>query len=274
MTNTSKLAALCGAVGLALIAISGTAAADGYEVAKPAAAEESRKFTYSFTLTGTSDYIFRGVSLTDNDPTVQGSINIGYGIFYAGIWSSGLDWSSDPNAEVEIDYYAGFKPTWGKATFDFGVLYYTYPGTNDVLIAPLTDPVTRDGTSVLELKASVSGELLPKLTGTANYFYSPDYNSYKYSVFEGILAYALPKTWVFDPIVSGTIGYQDSYNGHLPDYTYWNAGLALVVEKLTFDFRYWDTDLSGGATGDCFNFYYGGQTCSERFVFSATVALP
>ena len=38
MTNTSKLAALCGAVGLALIAISGTAAADGYEVAAPAAA--------------------------------------------------------------------------------------------------------------------------------------------------------------------------------------------------------------------------------------------
>ena len=39
MTITRKLAALCGAAGIALIAISGTAAADGYEVAAPAPAE-------------------------------------------------------------------------------------------------------------------------------------------------------------------------------------------------------------------------------------------
>ncbi len=86
MTNTSKLAALCGAVGLALIAISGTAAADGYEVAAPAAADEGRKFTYSFNLGVTSDYVFRGISQTDNDPTMQGGIDLGYGILYAGVW--------------------------------------------------------------------------------------------------------------------------------------------------------------------------------------------
>ena len=37
------------------------------------------------------------------------------------------------------------------------------------------------------------------------------------------------------------------YNGGIEDeYYYWNAGLALTVEKLTFDFRYWDTDLDPG----------------------------
>jgi hypothetical protein len=44
-----------------------------------------------------------------------------------------------------------------------------------------------------------------------------------------------------------------------------------VVEKLTLDFRYWDTDLDETAAGLC------GATalqCDERFVFSATVALP
>ena len=100
MTHTSKLAAVCGAVGLALIAISGSAAADGYEVAAPAAADEGRKFTYSFNIGATSDYVFRGISQTDNDPTIQGGIDLGYGILYAGWWASGLDFEAGLNTAV------------------------------------------------------------------------------------------------------------------------------------------------------------------------------
>ena len=58
-----------------------------------------------------------------------------------------------------------------------------------------------------------------------------------------------------------------NFNG-FDSYTYWNAGLALAVEKLTFDFRYWDTDAPDTAAS-CLSDY-----CSERFVFSATVTLP
>ena len=61
-----------------------------------------------------------------------------------------------------------------------------------------------------------------------------------------------------------------AFNG-FDSYTYWNAGLALAVEKLTFDFRYWDTDAprTQRRLSACFSGY-----CDERFVFSATVALP
>ena len=55
-----------------------------------------------------------------------------------GLWASSLDFDapgSPPgigaDAEVEIDYYAGFKPTWGRFNFDFGVIYYSYPGASD-----------------------------------------------------------------------------------------------------------------------------------------------
>ena len=59
----------------------------------------------------------------------------------------------------------------------------------------------------------------------------------------------------------------DGFNvGGKDHYYYWNAGLTLAVEKLSFDFRYWDTDISG-CTGGVFS-------CDERFVFSATVAVP
>ncbi len=276
MTNTSKLAALCGAVGLALIAITGTAAADGYEVAAPAAADEGRKFTYSFNIGATSDYVFRGISQTDNDPTIQGGIDLGYGILYAGWWASGLDFEAGLNdAQVEMDWYGGIRPTWGKATFDLGVIYYTYPGSGPILPA-----ITYPDLNYVELKAGVSGEIVKNLTAGGTIYWSPDYFAETGSVwtFEGVAAYTFHQVGVFTPAITGTIGYQTSsdddysnFNG-FSDYWYYNAGLALTVEKLTFDFRYWGTSNASNATSDtlsCINGY-----CNSRFVFSAKVALP
>ena len=153
MARSHKLVSLCGAAaGAALIACATTAVADGYEYESMAMAapEEGRKFTYSFSLTGTSDYVFRGISQTENDPTMQGAFDIGYGIFYAGVWGSGVDFEAaglDDN--IEIDYYAGIKPTWHGAEFDFGVIYYWYPG---------------DSLDLFELKAGVSGSRIDKLS--------------------------------------------------------------------------------------------------------------
>jgi uncharacterized protein (TIGR02001 family) len=276
MTKTSKLAALCGAVGLALIAITGTAAADGYEVAAPAAADEGRKFTYSFNIGATSDYVFRGISQTDNDPSIQGGIDLGYGILYAGWWASGLDFEAGLNdAQVEMDWYGGIKPTWGKATFDLGVIYYTYPGSGPIL--PL---ITYPDLNYVELKAGVSGEIVKNLTAGGTIYWSPDYFAETGSVwtFEGVAAYTFHQVGVFVPAITGTIGYQtssdnayDAWNG-FSDYWYYNAGLALTVEKLTFDFRYWGTSNASNAVSDtltCINDY-----CDSRFVFSAKVVLP
>ncbi len=83
----------------------------------------------------------------------------------------------------------------------------------------------------------------------------------------------------FTPTISGVLGHVEGddpayvlFNG-FDSYTYWNVGLALAVEKLTFDFRYWDTDDAVERRSltlfTCSNGY-----CDERFVFSATVALP
>jgi uncharacterized protein (TIGR02001 family) len=65
MRVSRRVAALCGAAGVSLAALSGAAAAED-------------KLTWSATLTGTSEYVFRGISQTDEDPTGQGSIGIGY----------------------------------------------------------------------------------------------------------------------------------------------------------------------------------------------------
>jgi uncharacterized protein (TIGR02001 family) len=234
------------------------------------------KLTWSATITGTSEYVFRGISQTDEDPTIQGSIGIGYGMFYAGVWASGLDFGDIPNptlgedAQVEVDLYAGIKPTWngpfGTVNFDFGFIYYAYPGATD----PAAD------LEYWELKAGYSTSWIKNLTTGTTIYWSPDYSLEVGDVWttESTASYALPNFGVFAPTISGLLGWQKGedalYNAGLEDeYYYWNAGLALTVEKLTLDFRYWDTDLDPG--GLCFQ---GLFQCDERFVFSATLALP
>ena len=223
-----------------------------------AAQAEDREFSWSMTVGGTSDYIFRGISLTSEDPAAQGSVDMSYGIFYAGAWASNVDGAGyEP---MELDLYAGIKPTLGQFTFDFGLIGYLYPIADDAL-------------NYYEFKAGVSTEIVSNLSGGITLYYTPDQDNYAETwTVEGSLAYTLPQMHIFTPTIGGGIGYSESadvgfFSNNDEGYLYWNAGLALAVEKLTFDFRYWDTDLA--KTGDI----YSG-VADERFVFSVKATLP
>lgn len=225
-------------------------------------AEEGRKLTWSFNIGGTSDYVFRGISQTQEDPTLQGGVDIGYGIFYAGVWGSGVDFvpgTGPGDASVEVDFYAGIKPVWGPLTFDLGVIYYAYPSAKDA--AAELDYV--------EIKGGVSGSIQSlSLGGTV--FYSPDYTGELGSTWtlEGTAGYTLPAVGPLTPTISALIGTTLFDDNSALDYVYWNAGIAFAVEKFTFDFRYWDTNSDGA------DFCAVQSLCDERFVFTAKVTLP
>lgn len=219
---------------------------------------EERTFEWSVTGTGTSDYMFRGLSLSGEDPVFQASIDASYGIFYAGMWGTDL---SD-QGQVEIDFYAGIKPELGPVTFDLGVVYYTYPWD------------TPSDLNYVEFKLGAEFSPIKNLTLKPVFWYQPDQdNVVEVYTIEGTAAYELPAVGIFTPTVSGLVGYTDGEDANTfaagkDSYTYWNAGLALSVEKFTFDFRYWDTDLNSVA-GDTF---FGLD--DERFVFTASITLP
>jgi uncharacterized protein (TIGR02001 family) len=252
MRSISKLAL----AGMLLVAGSATAMA-----------EEEREFSWSITVGGTSDYVFRGLSLTTEDPAAQGSIDMSYGIFYAGAWASNVDGQPDPVTGAfgygpwELDLYMGVKPTLGPVTFDFGVIGYLYPAADS------------PSGEYIEFKAGASMEIVKSLTGGVTFYYTPDQDKYSegYTV-EGTLAYTLPEMGIFAPSISGTVGYTEAdtagFFGPSDNYTYWNVGLAVGVEKFIMDFRYWDSNLDSVA-GDT---YFGLD--DERFVFSAKVTLP
>ena len=279
MDALRKLVTSCCGVGIALCALSGAASADGYEIyeAPPPPADEGRKFTWSFNIAGTSDYVFRGISQSSGDPALQGGADVGYGIFYAGVWASKVDFDGAPPANAEVDWYGGIKPTWnsplGEMNIDLGVIYYSYPGANP---APNANP------NYWEFKAAYDWSVLhPSLTTGSRVYYSPEYFAETGPVWtlETFGAWTMPKVAIFTPVLDGTLGWQkgdknDGYfvnvNGTDDEYYYWNVGLALGVENLTFDFRYWDTNINGDAANIC----APPALCDGRFVFAVKLAVP
>jgi uncharacterized protein (TIGR02001 family) len=90
---------------------------------------EDGQHATSASVTLTSDYIFRGISLTDEKPAIQGSFDYAHASgLYVGTWASNLSIDSETN--IEIDVYAGFANEFGDSGigYDVSVLRYMYPG--------------------------------------------------------------------------------------------------------------------------------------------------
>lgn len=262
-----------------MMALAGSALADGYggsvKDAPPAA--EGRTFSYSVNAAVTTDYIFRGLSQSSNNPAVSAGLDVSYGIFYAGFWGSSIDFDdfADPATgsapgNVEMDIYAGIKPVLGPVTFDFGILGYLYPGWDD-------DAPGLEEVDYLELKAGASIAPFTNATLGAVVYYSPRFGALDEEAVavEGTAGYTFHAIGRFTPSISGTVGYQaidlPSGSAFDDDYVYWNAGIGIAFDKFTLDVRYWDTDVSDKDGGNAFA---PENLADERVVGTIKVLLP
>lgn len=247
------------------IVCTGSAFADGMRkksIKDEPMAPPPSDWAISYNFAVTTDYVFRGVSQSDQRPAVQAGVDVTYKIFYIGAWGSTIDFDVDEN--VEVDIYAGIKPVWGPLTFDFGVIYYWYPGAPGAL-----------DYDFVELKAGVSGS--PWKDGTLGFiaFWTPEgtANTGEIWTFEGSFAQVLPKFRDITPTFSATLGYQLGDNATYitafgdDNYLYWNAGVSFAFhERFSIDLRYWDTNISSGICDGASVFQ-----CDERFVATAKV---
>lgn len=81
----------------------------------------------------TSNYLWRGISQTDDGAAVSGGIDYEHDSgFYAGTWASNVDFGDD--ASYELDFYFGFGGDIGDSGFgyDVGYIYYAYPDSAEV----------------------------------------------------------------------------------------------------------------------------------------------
>jgi uncharacterized protein (TIGR02001 family) len=115
--------------GLALVNLSALA-----QTAAPAAAPAASAPASPWSVTGNvglfSDYRFRGVSQTNLKPALQGGFDVAHSSgLYAGNWNSNVDSALYNGANLEMDFYGGYKATFGDFGLDLGALYYYYPGS-------------------------------------------------------------------------------------------------------------------------------------------------
>jgi uncharacterized protein (TIGR02001 family) len=104
-----------------------------------------------------SDYRFRGVSLSDRRPALQGGVEYAHKSgFFVGAWASSLCSSCD--ADTELDLYAGYSGTGAGLTYTVTALKYFYPGAS--------------GLSYIELQSKVEKEIGPA-TVEAEVAYTP-----------------------------------------------------------------------------------------------------
>jgi uncharacterized protein (TIGR02001 family) len=233
----------------------------------PAAADEpadgQKPFEFSANVGIATDYRFRGFTQTQEHPAVQGGVDLTFGSFYVGFWSSNVDFGRTQDssgrfheqADFELDVYGGIKRKLGPIEWNLGIIGYLYPGSYGVVV----DDERRD-LDYMEVYGSISGDLHTSLNGSFTIYYSPDYFGEVGDnwVFEGTLTRKLGAIAGVDPSLSATLGYSEgdeSDGGY--DYWYWNAGFSFIfAEYFEFDLRYFDTidvpeDLAGDCSGRC-----------------------
>ncbi|MBT8528871.1 hypothetical protein G6711_05665 [Polynucleobacter paneuropaeus] len=139
MKSFQKSAISAVAVGL----LTGLASASAF--AEDAPAPEVSPITANVTVA--SNYIYRGLTQTNNKPAIQGGFDYAHESgLYVGNWNSSISWISDGytnngyansksqpgnsvTGPIEMDFYAGFKKELIAEGFasDIGVLQYYYP---------------------------------------------------------------------------------------------------------------------------------------------------
>ncbi|MGE5548534.1 MAG: TorF family putative porin [Solirubrobacterales bacterium] len=210
------------------------------------------------TATVASDYVFRGISQTDEAAAIQGGIEWHHkdGPFL-GVWGSNVNFNDGNQASAEIDWYGGYAGTYRSLGYDARVIYYSYPGADT--------PRTYD---FWELGLALTHEPVTGLTLTLGYNISPDYFNEsgvgQYARAEAAYAVSgLPMPLKLSAGVARQF-IEDNTAFGTPDYWTWSLGVATEVSGLSLGLTYSDTDIDKSRCGN------GSGVCGARLIVNAS----
>lgn len=229
----------------------------------------------------TSDYLFRGITQSNHQPSVWGRAELRYNVnpnwqFYIGTSAESIKFTNNVfpvgSPAVEIDGSGGVRGTFDKFAFDLGAIGYGYPdsptGTKQIWLTPnasgLPTPIglSPRNPTFFEIYFKPTYTVNDWLTVGLNEFYTPSYlNTGAYGNYFSGTAKLSGQGDLSAFAVSGEFGRQwlgnvDSVyttpytyignpsSGQLPSYNYWNAGVSYTWKFATLDLRYYGTSLS------------------------------
>ncbi len=219
------------------------------------AAEEPKAITVNGTATLISDYRFRGISQTDKEFAVQGSLTVTHETgLYVSVWGSSVDDYIAAGSDQEIDLIAGFKKTTGATTFDVGAIYYYYPGAEKIFPGYNSD--------FLEFYGSVAQGFGP-VTAKLAAFYAPSQSALDYGFGKEDNFYlnlgvsgSIPDTGIGLSAGIGRTFTRSFLSGGIK-YTDWSVGATYTTGPVTLGVSYVDTNATGFSFSGK-NIYKGG----------------
>jgi uncharacterized protein (TIGR02001 family) len=117
----------------ALLATTGAASAADLPLKAPPPAAPAPFDPWDIAFGGgiVSDYVFRGVTQSNHQPSVTAYFEPRYNVnkdlqLYIGTSGESIDFAN--RAAAEVDVYGGIRPTFGAFALDLGVWGYLYPG--------------------------------------------------------------------------------------------------------------------------------------------------
>lgn len=165
-----------------------------------------------------SDYVWRGISQNQEDPSIQGGFDYAHESgFYVGIWGASVDYGGDESTEMDV--YAGWSTELENGLgVDLGIIEYTYHGG-------------------------------PQATGDfTEYLVSLSYRGFGISYFIGD---------EFDDNIEVSFGHDfengvsiGATYGDYDTYTYYQAGVSGELSEIGWDISYWDTDVDNDELAD------------------------
>jgi len=81
----------------------------------------------------TSNYVWRGMTQSDDSPAIQGGFDLEYKGLYVGTWGSNVNFKNNPDASMELDLYGGYKNEISGIAYDIGYIQYAYPNDSKAL---------------------------------------------------------------------------------------------------------------------------------------------
>jgi uncharacterized protein (TIGR02001 family) len=215
-----------------------TSAAQPMVTKAPAAktqADDAASFDAKFNAAVTSDYNYRGYTLSDHLPSVSANLEATYLVFFASVNTASVQIPG--LSHFQMTDTIGLRPVIKSLTVEAGVGYYTYPGSAtdesypELYVAP---SYTKD-----KLTLGVS------LYYASNYYRTGAWENYnsvsaKYDLGSGFLVSAELGRQGFGT----TNPTQASPGVKLPDYVYGNLGVSYTYKSLVFDLHFHATTLS------------------------------
>jgi len=194
------------------------------------------KGNFSANIAYTTDYVYRGISLSNDNAAISGGFDWGYSGFYVGTWASSISPVEDET--MEIDFYGGYGGEISGVSYTLDLLYYFYPGQSGDP-TPDLDFFEFGGSLGYTFAAPLEPTIGMSIMHSTDFFAETGSSTY----YKTSLGLSLPAEFG----LGFTYGYQDLDEDKqvINGYNHWGVDLSRSLSIFDFTIGYSGTDGNG-----------------------------